>query len=203
MSVHATTTSSSSSSSSSRHPYGRNHPSATFPHYPTPHSSEPIRKREYSANEVAASPTVERASWSTQVGHPPLSATAPRTRYYGQEMAFDRRSSTTDPVLGRRRDLDGAPPGTSPLEPLARGASAGGIPFSPGEPVQAFYEPDQRWYDARMIKIVPRVPKAADRHMPRNRAQTHASVVRFEDGFPGEHVVDDVRFRQMYPLNLS
>ena len=185
-----------------KRPYRHHDPSATFEHYPTANSRMPIYKRNYSEDEVAASPTIERAKWHTQIGHPPSSSTEPQPRYRGQETAYHRRTFTTDPVIGRRRNLDGAPPGTSPLEPLAQSTTAVGS-FLPGEPVQAFYEPDQRWYDARVIKTVPRIPKPSNRNLPLKNIQSHATVVKFDDGFPGEHVVDNVRSRSLYPLNLA
>ena len=164
----------------------------------------PPVERQWTKEEVASSPAVDASVHRQLVRRPPTSDTLPRVRYDRPPSSINIGSVAVAPnsPYGRTKpSLDGAPPGSSPLEPLVRGAAVGA--WQPGEPVQAFYEADQAWYDARVVKTVPRRTTKRDRRNLMGGMRQTSTVVRFEDGFPGEHVVEHVRKRTLYPLNLG
>jgi len=184
----------------------------TNPNQPLPRPILP----QWTDEEAALSPAVNRALAQQKVRHPPLSATLAPVRYNAPTTATNMGpvSVATQSQYGpRRRSFrTGAPPGASPLEPLATSTVSRGT-FKPGESVQAFYEPDHSWYDARVVKSIAKRmtkrQKAAMAASSRNTKdkedllQSFSTVVVFDDGFPGEHVVEHVRKRKMYPLNLG
>ena len=162
----------------------------------------PPYQRHWTEEEAATSPAVEFGRSKQQQRHPPISDTQQRVRYHTSQSSTNVGPVNVVPNPsghGRRRKQDGAPPGSLPLEPLAKSAGVG--QWRERQPVQAFYEPDQTWYDARVVKIVPR--RVTKRKKAKGEQGELTVVVRFEDGFAGEHYVDHVRERSIYPLNLG
>jgi hypothetical protein len=177
------------------------------PNQPLP---QPI-EAHWTEEEALHSPAVDRGIRRQQLRRPPLSSVLPRVRYDLPKTSTNIGAVTVTPnsQYGKRRpsSIRDAAPGAAPLEPLIRGTQTFETAFKPGQPVQAFYELDQSWYDAHVVKIVPKrmtrrqkAAAAANNDMQQN---AYVTVVQFDDGFPGEHVVEHVRERSMYPLNLG
>ena len=158
-------------------------------------------QRQWTQEEAALSPAIEFGVRKQQLRNPPSSDSKPRVRY-----RTSTSSTNVGPIAvapnsqhGRRRYLDGAPPGAAPLEPLDKAPGVG--QWRERQPVQAFYEPDQAWYDAHVVRVVPR--RITKRRAAKGEKRELGVVVCFDDGFPGEHYVDHVRERSLYPLNLG